>query len=139
MSRPRARILLAKPGLDGHDRGARLVARALREAGHEVIYTGLRQTPEAIARAAVDEDVDLVGLSVLAGGHLGLTAKVVERLRSLDARIPVVLGGVIPAEDVPRLLDAGAAGVFPSSMSLDEIVAAVGDLVASGRPANLGL
>jgi methylmalonyl-CoA mutase C-terminal domain/subunit len=104
-----------------------------------VIYTGLRQTPEAIARAAVDEDVDLVGLSVLAGGHLGLTAKVVERLRSLDARIPVVLGGVIPAEDVPRLLDAGAAGVFPSSMSLDEIVAAVGDLVASGRPANLGL
>ncbi len=130
MSTVPARVLVAKPGLDGHDRGARLVARALRDAGFEVVYTGLRQTPEEVAQIALDEDVDLVGLSILAGGHLGLTRKVVDRLRSLDAtHLPVVVGGVIPEEDIPLLREAGAAAVFPSSTPLDEVVRVIDELL----------
>lgn len=120
------RILVAKPGLDGHDIGAKVVALALRDAGAEVIYTGLRRTPDAIARAAVDEDVDAVGLSVLSGSHRELVAETLERLRDCGAPdVPVFVGGTIPAEDQAVLLEWGIKGVFTSSMSLEEVVTAV--------------
>ena len=107
------RVLVAKPGLDGHDRGAKVVARALRDAGMEVIYTGLRQTPEQIVSAAVQEDVDCVALSILSGAHNHLFPKVVELLRAKGADdVLVVGGGVIPDEDIPGLIAAGIAGVF---------------------------
>jgi methylmalonyl-CoA mutase, C-terminal domain len=126
------RILIAKPGLDGHDRGAMLVARALRDAGMEVIYVGLRQTPEGIAAAAIAEDVAVVGLSILAGGHLGLTQKVLEQLRRLGAEdIAVVVGGVIPDEDIPLLMGMGVSGVFPSSTPLEHIVSSMRELIAA--------
>ena len=126
------RVLIAKPGLDGHDRGARLVALALRDAGLEVVYTGLRQTPEQIALAALDEDVDVVGLSILAGGHLGLSRKVVEALHQVGAGdVAVVVGGVIPDEDIPALRGAGVAAVFPSSTPLTRIVDEVGALAGA--------
>ena len=122
------RILIAKPGLDGHDRGAKVVARALRDAGCEVIYTGLHQTPAQIAQAAVDEDVDGVGLSTLSGAHMTLFPRVVEELRGRDAGdIEVFGGGVIPDEDLPALRDAGVAAVFSPGTSLDEIEAWVAD------------
>jgi methylmalonyl-CoA mutase, C-terminal domain len=124
------RVLVAKPGLDGHDRGARLVAAALRDAGVEVVYLGIRQSHEQIARAACDEDVAVVGLSILAGGHLGLTRKVIAALADLGASdIKVVVGGVIPDEDVPRLLELGASRVFPSSTRIDEAVSGVIELL----------
>lgn len=120
------RILVAKPGLDGHDIGAKVVALALRDAGAEVVYTGLRRTPDAIARAAVDEDVDAVGLSVLSGSHRELVAETLERLRDRGAPdVPVFVGGTIPAEDRAVLLGWGIKGVFTSSMSLEEVVSAV--------------
>jgi len=132
----RGRVLIAKPGLDGHDRGAHLVARALRDAGLEVIYSGLRQTPEQIAATAVEEDVDVVGLSILAGGHIGLCRKVIDALRRADAsEVQVVVGGVIPDDDVPVLRSAGLAAVFPSSTALSEIVATVGRLAGTARSA----
>jgi len=107
------RVLVAKPGLDGHDRGAKVVARAFRDAGFEVIYTGLRQTPEQIAEAALQEDVDVVALSILSGAHNTLLPKVVEQLKSRGmGDILVVGGGVIPAEDIPALKTAGIAEVF---------------------------
>ena len=135
MTLPRARILVAKPGLDGHDRGARVIARALRDAGFEVVYTGLRQTPDQVARAAIDEDVDVVGLSVLTGGHLGLTRRVAERLAILGAgEVHLVIGGVIPNEDIPALLEAGAKAVFPSDTPLTEVVRTVGELVGRQEP-----
>jgi methylmalonyl-CoA mutase, C-terminal domain len=119
----RARVLIAKPGLDGHDRGAKIIARTLRDAGFEVIYTGIRQRVEAIVATAVQEDVNLIGLSILSGAHLGLTARVIEGLKEADAAdIPVVVGGTIPARDVPRLLEAGAVAVFPTGTPLDVIV-----------------
>lgn len=109
------RILIAKPGLDGHDRGAKIVARTLRDAGFEVIYTGIRQRIEDIAAIAVQEDVALVGLSILSGAHVALTARTIEALRAADAGdIAVVVGGTIPEADVPKLLEAGAAAVFPT-------------------------
>ncbi len=120
------RILVAKPGLDGHDIGAKVVALALRDAGAEVVYTGLRRTPDAIARAAVDEDVDAVGLSVLSGSHRELVAETLERLRDRGAPdVPVFVGGTIPAEDQAVLLEWGIKAVFTSSMSLEEVVTAV--------------
>jgi methylmalonyl-CoA mutase C-terminal domain/subunit len=126
------RVLVAKPGLDGHDRGARMIAVALRDAGFEVVYLGLRQLPEQIARAAVDEDVDLVGLSILAGGHIGLTKRVVRALSEVGAgHVPVVVGGVIPDEDIPVLLASGASRVFPSSTPIDLVVAQVQELLQS--------
>lgn len=116
------RILIAKPGLDGHDRGAKVVARALRDAGCEVIYTGLHQTPAQIAQAAVDEDVDGVGLSTLSGAHMTLFPRVVEALRERGADDIIVFGGgIIPDEDLPALRDAGIAAVFTPGTSLDDI------------------
>ncbi|MGC7101502.1 cobalamin B12-binding domain-containing protein [Amycolatopsis lurida] len=124
-----ARVLVAKPGLDGHDRGAKIVARALRDAGFEVIFTGIRQRIEDIASVAVHEDVAVVGLSILSGAHLALTARTVEALRTAEAGdIAVVVGGTIPPADVPRLLAAGAAAVFPTGTPLDVVVAEVGAL-----------
>ncbi|ACC43201.1 cobalamin B12-binding domain-containing protein [Mycobacterium marinum] len=118
-----ARILVAKPGLDGHDRGAKIVARTLRDAGFEVIYTGIRQRIEDIASIAVQEDVAVVGLSILSGAHLALTARTIEALRDADAAdIAVVVGGTIPHSDVPKLLAAGAAAVFPTGTPLDDLV-----------------
>ncbi|MCC6464968.1 MAG: cobalamin B12-binding domain-containing protein [Planctomycetes bacterium] len=117
------RVLVAKPGLDGHDVGAKLVCRAFMEAGMEVIYTGLRQSPEAIVRAAVQEDVDVVGLSVLSGAHLPLTRKVCSLLAQEGAAdVLVLVGGIIPPQDVPALRELGAAGVFPTSTPFEQIV-----------------
>jgi methylmalonyl-CoA mutase C-terminal domain/subunit len=117
------RVLIAKPGLDGHDRGAKVVARALRDAGMEVIYTGLHQTPEMIAAAAIQEDVDVVGLSCLSGAHMTLFPRVVELLREKGAGdILVTAGGIIPDEDVPKLKEAGIAATFGPGTSLEEII-----------------
>jgi methylmalonyl-CoA mutase, C-terminal domain len=117
------RVLVAKPGLDGHDRGAKIVALALRDAGMEVIYLGLRQSPQQIVDAAVAEDVDVVGLSILSGAHLVLAPKIVAALRAADAGdIPVVVGGTIPERDVHRLLSEGVAAVLPTSTRLDAAV-----------------
>lgn len=121
---PRAiRVLIAKPGLDGHDIGAKVVVRALRDAGMEVIYSGLRQTPRQIAVAAVQEDVDVVGLSILSGAHLELTRQTLEVLRSLDAPdIALVIGGTVPAADRSKLLEMGAASVLATEASLVDVV-----------------
>jgi methylmalonyl-CoA mutase C-terminal domain/subunit len=116
------RILIAKPGLDGHDRGAKVIARALRDAGHEVIYSGLHQTPEQIVETALQEDVDAIGLSSLSGAHMALFPKVVELLRERDAgEIVVFGGGVIPDADVAKLRDAGLAAIFTPGAPLQEI------------------
>ena len=123
MSEKKIRVLIAKPGLDGHDRGAKVVARALRDAGFEVIYTGLRQTPEQIVEAAVTEDVDAVGLSLLSGAHNYLFPRVIELLREQDANgILVFGGGVIPEEDIPGLKQAGVAEVFTPGTPTSETV-----------------
>ena len=133
-----ARILVAKPGLDGHDRGAKIVARTLRDAGFEVIYTGIRQKIDAIVATAVQEDVAIVGLSILSGAHLALTAKTIDGLRSAGATdIAVVVGGTIPAADVPKLRAAGAAAVFPTGTPLESMVAEVRKLTA-GLAADYG-
>ena len=118
------RVLVAKVGLDGHDRGVKVVARILRDAGFEVIYTGLFQTPDTVAAAAVDEDVDAIGLSMLSGAHMTLAPLVVEKVRELGVDIPVVVGGIVPDVDVPKLLEAGVAGVLTPGASSDEVVAA---------------
>ena len=117
------RVLVAKPGLDGHDRGAKIVARALRDAGMEVIYTGLRQTPEQIARAAVQEDVDAIGISILSGAHNTIMPRICELLRAehMDD-VLLVVGGIIPEEDIPGLKKAGVAEVFQPGASTQEIV-----------------
>lgn len=118
-----ARVLVAKPGLDGHDRGAKLIARSLRDAGFEVIYTGIRQSPEVIASIAVDEDVDVVGLSVLNGAHVSLTKKTVDALRRAGAKDTiVVVGGTIPRRDVDRLRDCGVAAVYPTGSPVEALV-----------------
>lgn len=120
------RVLIAKPGLDGHDRGAKIVARALRDAGYEIIFTGIRQRVETIVATAVQEDVAVVGLSILSGAHLALTTRIIDGLAMAGADdIAVIVGGTIPAADVPRLLAAGARDVFPTGTPLDDIVARV--------------
>lgn len=120
------RILIAKPGLDGHDVGAKVIALALRDAGADVIYTGLRKSPGYIARVAVDEDVDAVGLSILSGSHKELVEEIVEQLKALGARqVPIFVGGTIPEADLPELDRLGVKGVFTSAMKLDDVVAAV--------------
>ncbi|OBG40494.1 cobalamin B12-binding domain-containing protein [Mycolicibacter heraklionensis] len=125
-----ARVLVAKPGLDGHDRGAKIVARTLRDAGFEVIYTGIRQRVEDIVATALQEDVAVVGLSILSGAHVALTGRIVEALRAADGGdIAVVVGGTIPQGDVPKLLEAGAAAVFPTGTSLDDLVTGVREVV----------
>lgn len=121
----KGRILVAKLGLDGHDRGVKVVARMLRDAGYEVIYTGLRQTPATVVAAARDEDVDLVGLSMLSGAHLALAPAVVAGLRAEDLDTPVLVGGIVPDQDVPALLDAGVAAVVGPGATLADLVAAV--------------
>lgn len=123
MTERKIRVLVAKPGLDGHDRGAKVVARALRDAGMEVIYTGLRQTPEMIADSALQEDVDAVGLSILSGAHMALVPRVLELLRSNGQdNVRVFVGGIIPDEDAPRLLELGVAGVYGPGTITDAIV-----------------
>ena len=119
------RVLVAKVGLDGHDRGIKVVARILRDAGMEVIYTGLFQTPETVAAAAVDEDVDVVGLSMLSGAHMTLAPLVVEALRARGSDVPVVVGGIVPDQDVPDLVAAGVAAVLGPGASADSVVATV--------------
>ena len=129
-----ARILIAKVGLDGHDRGIKVVARMLRDAGYEVIYTGLFQTPETVAAAAVDEDVDAIGLSMLSGAHMTLAPLVVDEVRKRGSDIPVILGGIVPDHDLDALRDAGIAAVLTPGATAEQIsneVAAV--LAASDR------
>jgi len=124
MTENKIRVLMAKPGLDGHDRGVKVVSRALRDAGFEVIYTGLRQTPEQIVNAAIEEDVDAVGLSILSGAHNTLFPKVVDLLREQGADDVLVFGGgIIPDSDIPGLLDAGVAAIFTPGAATSEIVA----------------
>ncbi len=133
MAERKIRVLVAKPGLDGHDRGAKVVARALRDAGMEVIYTGLRQTPEMIAEAALQEDVDVVGLSVLSGAHLTLLPKIVNRLKDKGMEdVLVVVGGIIPKEDIQRLQDLGVQGIFGPGTTTDEIIAFIRENVTLG-------
>ncbi len=128
---PRLRIVVAKPGLDGHDRGAKIVARALRDAGHEVIYTGLHQTPEQIVETAIQEDADLIGLSVLSGAHMTLFRRLVELLRERDAAdIRVFGGGIIPDEDIPVLEELGVAKVFTPGATTGEITSWVAEAFA---------
>lgn len=126
-----ARILVAKVGLDGHDRGIKVVARILRDAGHEVIYTGLFQTPETVAASAVDEDVDLVGLSMLSGAHLTLAPLVVQAIRARGADIPVVVGGIVPDHDLEEMKAAGIAAVLTPGATADEIVRVVAEVLAA--------
>ena len=135
------RVVVAKPGLDGHDRGAKVVARALRDAGMEVIYTGLRQTPEMIAETALQEDADVVGLSVLSGAHMVLVPRVLDLLRmNGQENVKVFLGGIIPDEDVPRLLEMGVVGVYGPGTITETIIqdvrqAVLGFSNASSSPA----
>jgi methylmalonyl-CoA mutase C-terminal domain/subunit len=118
----RIRVLVAKPGLDGHDRGAKIIARALRDAGMEVIYTGLRQTPEMIVNTALQEDVQVIGLSILSGAHMAIVPRIMELLNEQDMRdVLVVVGGIIPDEDAAQLKRLGVAGVFQPGASLDQI------------------
>ena len=122
----RIRVVVAKPGLDGHDRGAKIVARALRDAGMEVIYTGLRQSPEQIVAAAAQEDADVIGLSILSGAHLPICRRVLDLLREKGMDdVKVVLGGIIPAQDVPDLKQMGVVAVFMPGASLDDVVRSV--------------
>ncbi len=123
MSESKIRVLVAKPGLDGHDRGAKVVARALRDAGMEVIYTGLRQTPEMIAQAALQEDVDVVGLSILSGAHMALAPRIMELLKANgQTDVLVFIGGIVPDEDIPRLKEIGIRGVYGPGASTEDIV-----------------
>ncbi len=122
------RILIAKPGLDGHDIGAKVIALALRDAGAEVIYTGLRRTPEYICRVAIDEDVDALGLSILSGSHKELVSQVMQQLRAADVTdIPIFLGGSIPPQDHKELLELGVARIFTSEMVLADVVASLAE------------
>ncbi len=131
MADKRLRILVAKPGLDGHDRGAKIIARALRDGGFEVIYTGLHQTPEMIAEAALQEDVDAVGLSVLSGAHMTLFPEVIRLLKDKGAAdVAVFGGGIIPAEDAKKLKEIGVRQVFTPGASTEDIVKWVRDNVA---------
>ena len=130
------RIVVAKPGLDGHDRGAKVIARALRDAGHEVIYTGLHQTPEQIVETAIQEDADVIGLSVLSGAHMTLFKKLIALLDERDARdIVVIGGGIIPEDDIPLLKEMGVAEVFTPGARTTRIVDWVRDNVVEGSAA----
>jgi methylmalonyl-CoA mutase C-terminal domain/subunit len=125
------RILIAKPGLDGHDIGAKVIALALRDAGAEVIYTGLRKTPDYIARIAVDEDVNAVGLSMLSGSHRDLVKQTLASLKKLECNdIPIFIGGTIPADDYDELLSLGVRRIFTSEMALADVVSAIAEVLA---------
>jgi methylmalonyl-CoA mutase C-terminal domain/subunit len=131
MGNQKIRVLVAKPGLDGHDRGAKVVARALRDAGMEVIYTGLRQTPDMIAESALQEDVDAIGLSILSGAHMVLVPRLMEILRENGLEsVKVFVGGIIPDEDVPRLIGMGINGVYGPGTSTERIVDEIRKIVA---------
>ena len=126
MTEKKIRVLIAKPGLDGHDRGAKIIARALRDAGMEVIYTGLRQTSEMIAEAALQEDVDVVGLSILSGAHMSLVPRILNSLKENgQSEVPVFVGGIIPEDDIPILLDMGVSAVFGPGSFTGVVVEAV--------------
>lgn len=127
------RVLVAKVGLDGHDRGVKIVARTLRDAGFEVIYTGLFQTPEKVAAAAVDEDVDAIGLSMLSGAHMTLAPLVVERVRARGLEIPVIVGGIIPDQDVAKLKELGVAAVLGPGATAADVVATVRNAIEASR------
>jgi methylmalonyl-CoA mutase C-terminal domain/subunit len=131
MTDKKIRVLVAKPGLDGHDRGAKVIARALRDAGMEVVYTGIRQTPEMIAEAALQEDVDVVGMSILSGAHMALFPKVMDLLREYGMDdVLIVAGGIIPDEDVPALNELGIQGIFGPGTPTDKIVEFIRENVA---------
>lgn len=133
MSDSMIRVLVAKPGLDGHDRGAKVVARALRDAGMEVIYTGLRQTPEMIAEAALQEDVDVVGLSILSGAHMALVPRIIELLRERDlSDVKIFIGGIVPEEDIPALKAMGVSDVFGPGANTRIITEAVRRSIQAG-------
>ena len=129
----KVRVIVGKPGLDGHDRGAKLVASALRDAGMEVVYTGLRATPEMIVQAALQESADVIGLSILSGAHETIAERLIGLLRAKQLSIPVVVGGVIPPADVPRLKGLGVAEVFGQEATLDEIVMKVRTLAGGSE------
>jgi methylmalonyl-CoA mutase, C-terminal domain len=130
MSTQAVRILIAKPGLDGHDRGAKVIARALRDAGMEVIYTGLRQTPEMIAEAALQEDVDVVGLSILSGAHMALVPRIREVMNANGLEdVPLIIGGIIPDEDKPVLAELGVQGIFGPGTNTEAIVAHIHEML----------
>jgi len=134
MAEEKIRVLVAKPGLDGHDRGAKVIARALRDAGMEVIYTGLRQTPEMIAEAALHEDVDAVGLSILSGAHMALVPRILELMRANGQDdVKLFLGGIVPDADVPSLMEMGVAGVYGPGSSTQTIVKDIRRI--AGQPA----
>ena len=131
MTTKKIKILIGKPGLDGHDRGAKVTALALRDAGMEVIYSGLHQTVEQIVKTAVQEAVDVVGLSIMSGAHIPICKKLLEMMKNEGLQdIPVVVGGVIPKQDIPKLSEKGIAGVFPGGTSFDEIVAGINKVVS---------
>lgn len=125
------RVLIAKPGLDGHDRGAKVVARALRDAGFEVIYTGLHQTPDMVVEAAIQEDVDLIGLSILSGAHVPLVSAVLDRLSERAVKKPVFVGGIIPDDDAKLLRKRGVRAVFGPGSSTDDIVTELRTVLAA--------
>ena len=128
------RVVIAKPGLDGHDRGAKIIARALRDAGMEVIYTGLHQTPEQIAKTAIQEDADAVGISILSGAHMTLVPKILELLRECGAEdVPVLVGGTIPAQDATALGQSGVVSVFGPGATLANIVGTFRAQIAANR------
>jgi methylmalonyl-CoA mutase cobalamin-binding domain/chain len=127
----KVRVVIAKPGLDGHDRGAKIVARALRDAGMEVIYTGLRQSPEQIVAAAEQEDADVIGLSILSGAHLSICRRLIELLQERAMEVRVLVGGIIPAPDVAELKKMGVAGVFLPGASTQDVVQAVTSAAAA--------
>jgi len=130
MSNEKIRVVVAKPGLDGHDRGAKVIARAFRDAGFEVIYTGLRQTPEQIVNAALQEDADVVGLSVLSGAHMTLCPRITELMKKEGLEdVMVIIGGIIPDQDIPNLKECGISAVFQPGTSTQDIVAFVRDNV----------
>jgi methylmalonyl-CoA mutase C-terminal domain/subunit len=136
MGERKIRVLVAKPGLDGHDRGAKVVARSLRDAGMEVIYTGLRQTPEMISEAALQEDVDAVGLSILSGAHMALVPRIFELLKANGQEdVKVFVGGIIPDEDVPRLIEIGVVGVYGPGTLTEQIIQDVRKAVGEGTGA----
>ena len=132
VSETKIRVLVAKPGLDGHDRGAKVIARALRDAGMEVIYTGLRQTPEMIVNAALQEDVHVIGLSILSGAHNAIVPRILDLLSQNQMEdVLVVVGGIIPDQDIPNLKKAGVAAIFQPGTSMDEIVRFIREHVPS--------
>jgi len=126
----RIRVVIGKPGLDGHDRGAKVVSRALKDAGMEVIHTGIRQTPSEIVETAIEEDADIIGLSILSGAHIRLSSKLIDKMKEKNVEnIPVFLGGIIPEDDIPELKDIGITEVFGPGTPLETIIQKVKDIV----------